>query len=470
MPAFLLLGAAFRAALALRTPVINTDAYGFLAMAAGFLEGDLHAATRVYFHSFYPGLMALGGGSPAAGVIVSIIAGVMAGLPLYLLVRDAAGLRPALAALLLYEMHPSLIDTQSDIFADGLFMFFVMSALSGSLRFRINGSGAWWLALGCAGGWLTKSEGIIISGLAAATLCWTLIRMPERRAAWKSLVLPGLAALVIVGAYVTHLSLVSNRLRLSPKPIAEMAIGMLDQDEESGVGKWYDRRREYGRWGGSLLYLSSQVVGAMSWPYLAVLAAALVTWRRWSDLMKERGWVLLWGLLYALAVWFTNLYKGHSISERYLNPPSAILAILAGAWIGWLAGRADLCRLSHRIATAVAALILLGAASREIVRGRRADQIGYRLAGEWILRERGPGAIIASSHDKPVHYARGRYLPLEAPAPVAEAEFLVFSDREARKKGWDLAKADFSPFVEVARFPNPPEPGKRTLIVYRRPR
>ena len=463
-------GALIRCLLAIRTPVINTDALGFLDFARGFLAGDLSAATRAGFHPLYSALIALGGGSETAGIAVSVVAGALAGWPMFHLARDLSDRRTALAALFLYELQPGLIGTQSDVFADGLFLLLAAGAICGAIRFVVMGRGLWLATVAASIGCLAKSEGLIIAVLTAGTVGWGLARSPDRRAAAAKGVAALLIALAIVGPYVLHLSLSAGRVRVSPKPMVEMVAGVGEKDEESGSGTWLDRRERHGRWIASLWYLGTELGRVLQWIQILLLLAAAVTARRWGPRLKGKGWIGLWIGFFVFCVWWANAKSAHQISGRYLNPPAAFLTLFPAAFAAWFFTRGEATRTVHRMGLVLvfAAVVLTG--MRQVVLGRRADQVGFRLAGEWILSHRGAGAVIASTNDKPVYYARGAFRALDDLAPVEAADFLIFTDRDVKKRGWDLKRTDLSPFRLAGTFPETPDKKVRTVYVMARAR
>src|SRR5688572_12178042 len=166
----LLAGLALRILWAMSSAVINTDGPLFLAIAQGFLGGDLSAATNAGFHPLYPALVALAGGGETGAIAISALAGAAAGWPLWILVKDLAGARAAFLALVVYEAHPSFVEVQSAVYADGVFMLFAAMAASGSIRFARGLGGAWSAAIGTGLAFLAKSEGLIVVILALGTL------------------------------------------------------------------------------------------------------------------------------------------------------------------------------------------------------------------------------------------------------------------------------------------------------------
>ena len=101
----------------------------------------------------------------------------------------------------------------------------------------------------------------------------------------------------------------------------------------------------------------------------------------------------------------------------------------------------------------------MGASLRSIVVGRRAEQIGFRLAGEWI-RSRGEGALIISSNDKPVFYAKGRIASLSTPLN-SQADYLVLTEEEARAR-------DVGSFALLKKFPEPARKKVKSVLVFGR--
>src|SRR5688572_12909880 len=234
-------GFALRLAWALSSAVINTDGPVFLAIAEGFLAGNRGAATDVGFHPLYPALVALAGGGEGGGIAVSAIAGAAAGWPLWRLMKDLAGPRAAFLSLIVYELHPSFVEVQSAIYADGVFMLFAAMAASGAIRFARGAGGPWTAAIGAGLAFLTKSEGLIVVLLTLATLALGAMRRPLTRGAGLEITGVAFVMAAIAAPYVNHLTSHSGRFRYSPKAVVELAVGNAGT-EDAARGKWQDRR------------------------------------------------------------------------------------------------------------------------------------------------------------------------------------------------------------------------------------
>ncbi|MBI4566102.1 MAG: glycosyltransferase family 39 protein [Planctomycetes bacterium] len=454
-------GFAARIVLALRSAVVNTDAPTFLRIAQGFVSGDVHAATAEGFHPLYPALMALGGGSETAGWLISAAAGALAGWPLWALIRDLSSERAALIAAAIYELHPSFIDVQSDIFADGLFMLLAACAACGSIRYVLSGRGLWLAAAAAALGLLAKSEGLIVAALTAVTLGWGI----WRGRAWRPALGAAMLALAIMGPYVAHLSLESGRFRYSPKRIVELATGSGSEEEEAR-GVWGKRRAEHGPLASSAWYLGKEILRAMGPAYLVVWVAAILLFRKWHDLVTGKGWLTAWIAVYGGCVWWTNYWTAHQISERYLHPPVALALLWLGPFGMWLFEKRDAPGAVRTWAVRLAALLVVVGGTRDAVLARRFDQIGYREAGQWIRRDHGTkGAVIASTVDKVAYYAEGRLIDFHPQPP--DADYWVFSDADARQRAWDWKAADLGAFRLAAEFAGPK--GRAVFVLARRP-
>ncbi len=443
-----------RVLLALHTAVINTDGPAFLTLAQAFMGGDLDAATRKEIHPVYPALVALGGGSHAAGIFVSIAAGVLAGIPLFLLMRELAGRKAALISVAIYEVHPEFLDIQSQVYQDPLFMLVALTAAYGAIRFVHSGRGIWAAAIAAAIGWCAKSEGMIVALLAAVTVGWGL----RTHRPWRQVVPAALVALLIVGGFVAWISHALGRLTLSPKSNANQMVGLKQGHDLPERGTWRERREKHGALVASVWYVG--VYGAQTFRlgWLAAVLAALAFAGRWT--MEGRRWFAAWVLFYFFCVWFTNFKSGHSISNRYLNPPVALsLALLGPALLAAWEGIS-----SKRLRTALVgagAIAVIASSLRYTVVGRGYEQLGWREAGEWI-RARKPGAVVASSNDKTAYYAGVAMVALDAPSKP-DCDFVA---AEQDERGWK--DADFAPLVHLATFPAVPEKRSKIVRVYGR--
>ncbi len=461
LPWILAFGALVRGVVALRTPVINTDGPKFLGIAEGFLRGDWAAATREGFHPLYSALVALAGGSEAGAVAISLLAGVAAGWPLWLLVRDLAGARAAFFALVGYELHPAFVDIQSSVFADGVFALLAMSAMCGALRFVHSGRGLWLATAAAALGFLAKSEGLILVALTGVTLAVGVVRRIREPGVALRAAGALLLFLAVTGAYIGHLSATAGRFRYSPKGVVELAVGHA-AGEEVGAGAWGRRRQELGPWVSSSWYLGRQVWHTAGF-HLAVVVAALALLGKWGAGLGRKRWIAAWIVGYLLCVWWTNFRTGHQISDRYLHPPLAWAFVLLGPFAAWaVPARSGGERWP---VLAIVGLVLLGLGGREAATGRRGNQVGLREAGEWILqRHGGPGATVSCPVDKVPYYARARWVGYSTKAP--DAAYWVFTDQDAAKDGWDWRTSDLGPFRLAESFPASPSRGDRVVRVF----
>jgi hypothetical protein len=454
-------GAAIRGILALRTPVINSDGPTFLSIAQGFLSGDLGAATDAGFHTLYPALVALLGGGESVAVIVSAVAGALAGWPFWVLVRDLAGDRAAFLSLIVYELHPSFVDVQSGVFADGVFMLLAACAAAGSIRYARGGRGVWMASIAGALAFLTKSEGLIVLALTGASLGWGFVRRADRGRAFREAAGATLIVAVIAAPYVAHLSRATGRFRISPKVVVEQAMGG-GAGRDTGPGQWIERREQYGPLVASTWYLAVALRGLVAPAHLVLVLAAAVSWRKWKDRMAGKAWLGAWFGVYVFCVWWTSFRTGHQISERYLHPPAALVMLMLGAFGAWaLEARNGAVR---EWAARIAGVLLVVVAAVPVIRGQGQDQLVLREAGEWILKDHGPGAVISSVADKVPYYARGKVLPFEAPPP-RQADYWVFSDRDAARRGWDWRNSDLGPFRLLTTLPEHPSPGARVVRI-----
>ena len=452
-------GTLLRTALALRTPVINTDGPTFLDIARRMLEGNLSAPTTSWFHPVYPSLVALGGGSETAGIVVSIIAGVLAGWPLYLLVRDLADERAAFISVAIYELHPAFVDFQSDIFAEGVFMLAAACALSGSVRYAVLGRGLWLGAVGAAACWCTKSEGLIVALLAAVTATWGAVSRRE----WKRPALAGLIALAIVGPYVVHLTHVQKRFTVTPKPSGQQMLGIREGDDVDSPGLWHERRKTHGALITSAWYTGYYTGNTFRVGYAAAVVLALLLVAKWGTRMKGKGWIVGWLVFFLFCVWYTNFRNGHPVSPRYVSPPVGFALMLLGPFFAWALDAAESRRTLRTALLAAAAVLVVAAGARSTIVGRRFEHIGFKEAGAWIRARSGAGMKIASSSDKAVYYAGGvlPMPPVELPPP-AEVKFIVVEEKD------EYRDEQMAPFVRLKTFPEAPAKKQKVVIVYGR--
>ena len=169
---------------------LAADGADYLWQAQRLAAGDIAAALSHPFPPLYALSIAAGaiftGDLPWAGVLVSVMAGVLIVLAVHGLARLALPDRRDVAcgAALLAALYPPIVLLTSNVTADGLFLAFFLIAMrllfageqSGKLRLRLFGVGVF---LGLA--WLTRAETAFLLLPVVAWLVAGLVRRESRR-------------------------------------------------------------------------------------------------------------------------------------------------------------------------------------------------------------------------------------------------------------------------------------------------
>ena len=196
-----------------RVLIVSRDAIGFIGMARTFAEGDVGRMLEHAQHPFYPFLVALthfgGGGWIEAGRTVSVLAGALAVIPLYLLTRAAFSPGLALVAGLLFAFLPSAASQSADVLTEPTYVAVCLAGLYCAYRAAWRGSASAGALLGLFAGlaYLTRPEGGGIFLLGAGAL---LVSLFARRrgllgAKLVSLVMAGIIFTATAGPYLVVL-------------------------------------------------------------------------------------------------------------------------------------------------------------------------------------------------------------------------------------------------------------------------
>jgi 4-amino-4-deoxy-L-arabinose transferase-like glycosyltransferase len=165
---------------------LDKDSVGYIYMAEKIVKGDISGA--IYMNPrippLYISLLALGEysgiGAEASGVIVSILAGTLLLIPVFLVSRKIFGDNAGLVSAFLVATHPYLIRLSTEVLRDSLFLFLVFSAIAFAVCAAENPgiSRKWYFAGAFAGlAAMTRSEGTFFL---AAVVIWALFELAVR--------------------------------------------------------------------------------------------------------------------------------------------------------------------------------------------------------------------------------------------------------------------------------------------------
>ncbi len=416
LAAILLLALALRVAGAAGTRVISHDGARFTVMARAIQDGDWQAALHVepLMPPLYPWLIArlgaLVGDLRLAGVLISILAGTLAILPLWMLARAAFPPNAALLAALVLAIWPDWALLGGDVWTEPLFL----SLLFGSFA-------ATWHAADEPAGWKFALAGLL-AGLAlnvrpegiyaaAALLGWPAIaawihrRDPEGRATRLAGPLLGLALVaILILPYATWIHSSFGFWSFTPNQFAAKLLGgkIVEHSFTEGYRldeSTFEAGQDQQRWGrtAGLLVLAAKTYWRVSgYVFLPLVAGGLLLLRRHRPRGSPFAFLVLLSLGYAGPVWL-GLFKGLPFGERYILPSLLVLAPLAALPLFALLERRTLFR-------AAVALLVLGCAIR-IATPHDAKRLSLAEAGTWIRQKYGPRKWIVTMDRRVEHYA-----------------------------------------------------------------
>jgi len=414
--------AAFAAALlgwlAARTEVMYADGLRYIAGAQAAERGDWKATImRAVDHPIYPLAVAgahkalVGGERPqdwqTAAQAVSVAAGVLLVIPLYLVALELYGPAVAWLACLLTYMVPVTGHVLADVLAEGVFLLFWTWGCWFALRFFRHGSTAWLppTLAAAALAYMTRPEGLLLPAALAATLCLMIVRPSIRfsRPVWlRATALVVVGPLLLVGPYVALKGgigtkpAVARLFGLAPKSSA-MAVERerpLDPDQ-SAVKAFATSCRGMFR----------AVQGAVTTPLLIMAGLGLLLRSPDHDPGRARGRWFVGIICVAWALALVRLYAtgGYCTPRHALILALPLIAAAARAVVrlseiaaARLAGDATEGRRRLVQATACAGCLafcgsLWGASTLAPVNESYA---GYRQAGDWLEAHTAPDARV----------------------------------------------------------------------------
>lgn len=204
---------------------ISSDGPVYVEVAARYAAGDWSGGLAHVYHPLYPLLMALFHTVlpdwEHAGQAVSVLAGGLGVVPLWLLTRRLYDDRTAVAAAVLYAFSPYPVRLSGEVLTTGLYLGLTLTALWAAVEGWTQQRPRYLLLAGLASGlaYLTRVDGLV---LGLALLGWTTLlrprgwrEAPRARALLVAAVLAGL--MLAAGPYVLYLSIAQGGFSLSRK-------------------------------------------------------------------------------------------------------------------------------------------------------------------------------------------------------------------------------------------------------------
>lgn len=148
------------------TPVIAQDATFYITQAQFMAQGAWREAVAGDFEPLFPfSIFVVQQIIPdweLAGKLASVIFGVLAIVPFFLISRDVFGPRIAFGAGILFALHPYFARNSAEALQESIYLFFFLMSLWLALKaLKSDGMGLYFLcALAIVGTWLSRGEGI----------------------------------------------------------------------------------------------------------------------------------------------------------------------------------------------------------------------------------------------------------------------------------------------------------------------
>jgi len=461
------------------TAVMMNDGPIFIRLAQQMADGDWRAALTYEFHPLYPFAVRVAqllfGDWERAAVAVSVLAGGIAVLGLFVLLRDAFDRRVAAIGGLLLAVHPVAIE-QADVQSDSLYLaFFVWSAAflwRALSRERAVPALVAGLLAGLA--YLVRPEGLGALLVGLGVLAFELARRHMRvSVAARMAGALCLGAALTMSPYVAFLSAQSGELTITekkslagvlgisalrawattgtveykpPKPIDPLLAARPDlTPPPRGVRPFREKPVPTGlaRYQAAARNLASATFKALRPEAALLLVLGLISARGRPGL---RGlYFLTWTGLY-LFVLLGLAANSAYVSRRHVFPPASLLLGYAALGVVLLSDRlARLPGLVRRIGASAAAaipLVLVVALGLGKALGPdRGNALAERRAAEWVSAQGGlaPGEGVAAVKQRVAYYARSPFVDLRrAPHPALllpylrreRARYVIVDERE----------------------------------------
>jgi dolichyl-phosphate-mannose-protein mannosyltransferase len=433
-----------------QTAAMMNDGPEFIRLAQAMAAGDWHSALSHPYHPLYPFAVRVAHlFSPdweRAAVGVSVVAGAAAVVALWALLREAFDARVAATGAFLLAVQPVAIEL-ADVQSDALYLALFVASAAFLLRAYLRESGSNAALAGvCAGlAYLTRPEGVGTVLVGGALAAFELARRQWDLSRALRLALPlGIAAALVMGPYVAHLSIQAGRPTLTAKKSVTHMIGVSGEGARPekaidpllaahpelaplprGVRPFRDAPAPQGA--STLSYALAQLAGETFRALRpeGVLLLAL-------GLFAVRGGVTRRGVLFAA---YTALYAvvlfglaatSDYLSRRHVLPPVTLLLGYEALGVTVVAGSLGRLR-PPALRIALPLLLVAGLGLGKSLRPDRQDALPERRAAQWVRNEGElhPGDAVAAIKRRVGYYADAPFVDLrQAPHPALLLEFL----------------------------------------------
>lgn len=358
-----------------------------------------------------------------AGHVVAILFGALIVVPLYAVALRMAGPTVAKVAVLLHAAHPTMIPFDTDILSVSMAAFFALSALwalwealsGGKMRDVFAAPLLMLMAIA------SRREAVaLVPVFSLAPMVVLLSSLSYRRRsnfepAFKFLLCAPLAvvAVVVAGWPILGHQLMAF-LKFSAGHVARVAVAVESADRQAPTTLLIEWIRDGAK--------------AISYLYLPFIVAAF-----WAKVERRSLVLLLSGAAVCgfLVVLLATFGPGRAaVSERYFMTfmPAVTVFIALGLVkaSSWLPHRTGVV-LSH-VTGRRAALVVIFVASAVIgTRTPDRQQRPFRRAAEYIVKNFGPGQVIASTRNQVAYYAAGIHVQLPGRASEFDSTRVRFA-------------------------------------------
>lgn len=430
-----------RVVMALRIPSICIDGPIYVNSARALEAGNFRAALFEGSVNIYPFILAslhhLGLEWEMAAALWGVTISSLVVLPLWGWVRRQFDDRVALAACLLYVVHPKFILESPDVIRDPTFWFLFMLAIYWLWRAVTEVHYGFFMAAGAAImlTLLTRIEGLF---LFVPLVLWTFWRWRALRTARGKLligatlcVLAFPSLVVLAGGLWMHDQSAWTAIRLRPLARIQPWLASVFGSETAAGTKGVHSPISTGRM--IRLFIPTMTRG-LAPGYALLMFGGILGWRRiWAR--RDHQPLFYTAVVIMGAIWI-QLWYDQNISRRYALPivlmaaPFAALGLLAflarlQQGVRWLGGRV---RSQRAVASTALALILVGGVAHSMTSDLDMRRVAAQV-GHWTRQEfSGSATLVGPAVLAEIisYYAEGcRYLTIPVEASNASMDELV---------------------------------------------
>lgn len=436
-----------RAMMAWKLNVICTDAIFYIHHAQALENGDFDRAFAAIHLNVFPAVLMvlhrLGLDWELAGKLWGVAMSTLVVLPLFGLARRQFDERVAVAACILYAVHPKLIEWSPELIRGPTFWFLFALSLYLTWRAVVEVRLIFFVAAGASIilAVLTRFEGAFLLIPLFFWSLWRLLALREARArlAFSAMIAFGMGPLLLVLVNITVLRESGHWESIHVQPLVRLQswihVGLSSLTADGSAAGT-------GSAAAAPAATSTMISGHMVWTFLdsmqrgltpifaLLMFGAICTWR--SVWARRDHQPIFWaGLAVGVGTWI-HLWSTSETSSRYalsiviMGAPFAGLGLLGLLrWAGGLAERA--IPLAHtRAVVGVGLLSIIGIVGMSDALTNHYDTREDRAtAGRWIRQQFGPSCTITGSAVEIAmvgYYAQARYRSLP---PMTSGESMV---------------------------------------------